>query len=313
MSVRPVRVLLGPQNPVRNFGRAIDESGIPEGRIAVISAAWQEAENDIDEMRSIVRRPLVDLELYRRAGEVFDADEQLAADYRQRQDRLKEQQRLYRSRLRPLAVAARRMLRYEGDREIVAAEQRHAIAQLRALDRHHLNRCEAMMQPFHAAFDPRLHETLAGHVREIRDIVDASSAVLITGGNIAILINRLRLFGLADLLAQTHVVAWSAGAMVLAERIVLYHDRLPQGRRDPEVFGAGLGLMPGYIILPDPRHRLRSADRLRVGLMARRFSPDVCVALDNDTLLRFDGDSVAQVDGARQLTSKGRLSKVRAA
>jgi cyanophycinase-like exopeptidase len=313
MSDTPIRVVLGPQNPVRNFGRAVNESGIPDGQVAVITAAWQEAENDIDEMRSIVGRPLVDLELYRRAEDVFHADPALAADYRERQDRLKEQQRLYRSRLRPLALAARRMLRHEGDREIVAAEQRHAIAQLRALDRHQLNRCEALMQPFHAAFDARLHEALAAHRREIRAIVDASSAVLITGGNVAILINRLRLFGLAEVLAPANVVAWSAGAMVLAERIVLYHERLPQGRHDPEVFGAGLGLLPGHVILPDPKHRLRAGDRLRIGLMARRFSPDVCLALDNDTAVYVAGDRLVRVEGARRLTRKGRLGRIRTA
>jgi len=49
MRAVPVRVLLGPQNPVRNFGEAIRETGLPEGPLAVISAGWQEAENDLDE------------------------------------------------------------------------------------------------------------------------------------------------------------------------------------------------------------------------------------------------------------------------
>ena len=101
MSNAPIRVVLGPQNPVRNIGAAIDDHALPDGQFAVISAGWQEAENDIDDIRALVKRPLVDLELYRRAEEVFRSDTALAEDYRSRQDRLQTLQRLYRPRLRP--------------------------------------------------------------------------------------------------------------------------------------------------------------------------------------------------------------------
>ena len=47
----PLRLLLGPQNPVRNVGKAMDEARVFDGPVAVISAAWQEAENDIDDVR----------------------------------------------------------------------------------------------------------------------------------------------------------------------------------------------------------------------------------------------------------------------
>jgi len=313
MSNDPIRVLLGPQNPERNIHRGLNETGIPDGRIAVISAGWQEAENDIDDIREIAGRALVDLELYRRAEDVFAADAELRASYRSRQERLIEQQRLYRTRLKPLALAARRMLRYQGDPEVVAAERRHAIAQLRALDRHHLNRSEAMNLAFHAEFDTHTHAPLAGHVGEIREILAGCSAVLITGGNVAILINRLRLFGLREPLASMPVVAWSAGAMALAERIVLFHDHTPHGRRDPEVFGAGLGLVPGYVVMPDAANRLRFENRSRIRLTAQRFAPDTCITLDNASLLSLSGGSREIVDGVRRLDRKGRHRQLKAA
>ncbi len=142
MTATPVRLLLGPQRPVRNLAEAIAAAGIPDGPLAVISAGWQEAEGDIDDVREVVGRPLDDLRLYARADEVFAADEKLAEAYRERQDCLQEQQRLYRQRLRQLALAARQTLRAEADPGMLAAEQRHAIAQQRALDRHHLKRTE---------------------------------------------------------------------------------------------------------------------------------------------------------------------------
>jgi len=313
MRAVPVRVLLGPQNPVRNFGEAIRETGLPEGPLAVISAGWQEAENDLDEARSIANRPLEDLELYRRTEELFQEDAELLAAYRRRQDLLQEQQRLYRIRLRPLAVAARRMFRTEGDSEIVAAEQRHAIAQLRALDRHHLNRTETLHRQFCDSVGLAERASVRRHEEPMRELLGRSSGVLITGGNIAILINRLRLFGLAEALSDCNLVAWSAGAMILAEQIVLFHERMPQGRRDPEVFGAGLGLVPGCVIMPDARHRLNPRDRVRIGLMARRFSPDVCVILDNDTSARWDGTRLTATKGARRLNRNGRSNRLRAA
>lgn len=309
----PLRVLLGPQNPVRNIGEAVNDNGIPDGPIAVVSAAWQEAENDLDEVRAIVGRPLEDLELYRRTEDVFREDPGLLAAYRRRQDLLQEQQRLYRIRLRPLALAARRMLRDEGVDELIAAEQRHAIAQLRALDRHHLNRTEILQRRFSDNIDLASRAAIQRHAAEMRAVLDRSCGVLITGGNVAVLVNRLRLFDLRDALAASHIVAWSAGAMLLAERIVLFHERMPQGRHDPEIFGAGLGLVPGCVIMPDAKHRLNAKDRMRIGLMARRFAPDVCVTLDNGTAARWDGSRLVRVDGARRLNRNGRSNRLRVA
>jgi hypothetical protein len=115
------------------------------------------------------------------------------------------------------------------------------------------------------------------------------------------------------MLADRHIVAWSAGAMALTGRIVLFHDRSPEGRRDAEVLGTGCGILPGYVMLPDAKRRLRTGDRLRVGLMSRRFAPDVCVALDNGTEMVIDESATQRAEGARQLRRDGRLVSMRTA
>ena len=209
----PVRLLLGPQRPVRNLAEAIAAAGIPDGPLAVISAGWQEAEGDIDDVREVVGRPLDDLRLYARADEVFTADEKLAEAYRVRQDCLKEQQRLYRQRLRQLAIAARQTLKAEAAPGMLAAEQRHAIAQLRALDRHHLKRTELLHAPFARAFAPDRYPLLAAHRAEIGEQIRTAAGVLITGGNVVVLANRIRLFGVDSLLADTPLIGWSAIAV----------------------------------------------------------------------------------------------------
>jgi hypothetical protein len=304
-------ILLGPQRPITNLGAAIVEAALPDGALAVISAGWQEAEGDIDDIKAIVERPLVDLRLYQRAEEVFAAAPDLLSAYRARQDRLQALQRLYRLRLRRLLSAARQMLRAHQEPSLVETEQRHAIAQLRALDRHHMGRIDSVHSEFDGAFDMVTHELLARHVAEIRGLLEPVETVVITGGNVAVLINRLRLFGLGELLAGKNLVAWSAGAMALSEHIVLFHDNLPQGRRNPEVFGSGLGLVKRHAFFPNARTRLNSSDRVRMQLLGRRFAPVACVTLDSGAVLRFTGGRIAAADGARQVTERGKLRKVR--
>lgn len=306
------RLIVGPQRPTICIGEAIASAGIDARSFAVISAGWQEAEDDIDDVRAAVGRPLEDLRLYLRTEALFRADPALHAAYRQRQDRLRELQRLYALRLRQLALAARHTLRANADPEIAAGEQRHAIRQLRALDRHHLRATEKLHREFEAGWQHDEHVAWRAHRDEVAAMIEGHDGVLITGGNVIVLMNRMRLFGLAPLLADKTVVGWSAGAMVLAPRIVLFHDRMPQGRREPEVLGAGCGLVEGTVVLPDGVHRLRQGDRLRLGLMARRFSPQRCIVLDNETGMRFDGNDVAWVEGARRLTRGGRIVRVEA-
>lgn len=313
MTGEPPRLLVGPQRPEICIGAAIEAAGITARSFAVVSAGWQEAEGDIDDVRAEVGQPLEDLGLYARAEALFRDAPELHGAYRRRQDRLRELQRLYGLRLRQLAIAARHTLRESGDPEIAAAEQRHAIRQLRALDRHHLRATEKLQREFESAWRPDDNASWQRHSDEIAERIAAHDGVLITGGNVIVLMNRLRLFGITPLLADKPVVGWSAGAMVLSPRIVLFHDRMPQGRREPEVLGAGCGLVAGTVVLPDGAHRLRSGERLRLGLMARRFTPQQCLVLDNAASVRFEAGALVAAEGARRLTRGGRLVTVKPA
>lgn len=308
--MKPIRLLLGPQRPSTNLGTAIRDAGIPDGKIAVISAGWQEAEGDIDDVRALVNRELHDLGLWARAEALFAVDTLLHEAYRKRQESLKELQRLYGRRLRHLTVAARSMLRAEGDPALLLPEQRHAISQLRALDRHHLNRVRSILNEFGQRFDSSLYGAIAEQRAQIAEIIDDAQAVLITGGNVVVTLNRLLLFGVAPLLREKDIVAWSAGAMVLSDNIVLFHDRLPQGRRDAEILGPGICELPGYVILPDAKHRIRENDRARSGAFCRRFSPDTCITLDSGSVLRFEGSKLVQAESVRRITSRGGFAAV---
>lgn len=307
------RILLGPQRPDVNLASAIGRLGIGDAPVAIISAAWQEAEGDIDDVQRHVSNPLHDLGLYRRAESVLAANDDLQSAYRSRQDELIEQQRMYRLRLRQLTIAAREILRSKGKTSAIAEERRHAISQLRALDRHHLRQIRKINARFESQLTSQHNEQLEEQAAQVREEFSKVEAVIITGGNVVVLINRMRLFGLGALLQDKHIVSWSAGAMVLCDRIVLFHDRLPQGRRDPEVLCEGFGIVPGMVLLPDARNRVRMKESIRNSLFSRRFSPATCLTLDNGSLLRMQNGRVLESETVQHISRDGKFSWVSAA
>jgi hypothetical protein len=100
--------------------------------------------------------------------------------------------------------------------------------------------------------------------------------------------------------------------MALTERVVLFHDFGPQGASEAELYDRGLGRVPGIIALPHARRRLRLDDRARCALMARRFTEQHCVLLDDGTAIEIGADG-ALPRGARVLGVDGSIHRVGAA
>lgn len=298
--------MLGPQRPTPNLGAAVAMLQPADEPAAVITAGWQDAEGEIGDMQAEAGRPLRDLEVYRRGAEVFDQEPALLEAYRDRQGKLKELQRLYLMRLEPAMAAARELLCASGDPDLLKLEQRAAISQVRALDRHHLRRITAIHDEFERRLAACGSAVLARHVHTLGRILDGHSTVLIAGGHVAVLLNRMRLFDLGSMLKGKRVIAWSAGAMVLCDRVVLFHDKAAQGQRDAEVFDQGLGLVGHAVPLPDALHRIDYEDRTRLALFSRRFAPSRCLTLDNGSMLKFEAGRVTAAGGVRRLTRAGR-------
>ncbi len=299
-----LQILLGPQRPAPNLRQAVDSVDF-DGPIVVITAGWRDSEGEIEELREDVGRPVEDLSLYQRAEEVFASEPDLRALKRERQDRLRELQGLYRIRLLPTLAAARRLMRAKADPDLLLLEQRAAISQIRALDRHHLRRIMAI----HRDFDLRrsaMNIPLAMAQREeVHCMVKGAGLVLIAGGHVAVLLNRIRLFGLAGLLAQKPVIAWSAGAMALSERIVLFHQKAPQGKNDAEVLDVGLGVVRQRVLLPHARTRIDWGNRERLALFSRRFAPASCCTLDNGAMITLQDARVVLSARSFVLTRTG--------
>lgn len=301
--------MLGPQAPQSNLGEAIKALRV-DGPIVTLTAGWRDSEGEIDELQAEIASPLEDLRIYHRAEEIFACEPQLHVLQRERQDQLLELQRLYRLRLNPTLAAARALLRTAGRPALLRLEQRAAIAQVRALDRHHVRRIAAI----HREFDQRraaLHIPVAiAHRDSVHQRMAAAGLVLIAGGHVAVLLNRIRLFRLGELLAQKPLIAWSAGAMVLAERIVLFHDDAPQGKRDAEVLDAGLGIVQGLIPMPHAKSRLDWSSRSRMALFSRRFAPALCCTLDSGSMIRLENERIVSALGSCVMTRSGQKKEL---
>lgn len=119
------------------------------------------------------------------------------------------------------------------------------------------------------------------------------------------LLNCLHLFHVAPHL-PAHLIAWSAGAMSLTERVVLYHDRAPQGPAPDEIYADGLSVIRGMVLLPHARRRLRVDDPVRMAALAHRFAPASCVVLDDGVRLDLTADGGLPA-GARVIDTSGHI------
>jgi hypothetical protein len=302
-----VIVLCGAQHAEPSLPRVLRELGV-RGPVALITAGWQEREGEPGVVAD-PGMPVVELALHGRGEQVFAGDRALADAYKARQLKLKMIQEFYRVRLEHAAQAARAVSVRSVDPELAAEEQVASLAVLRQIDRDHLERCRAVHAAFEAAHAPHRRPQVMRHLAELRDAIASTDAVVIAGGHVAVLLNRLRLFAIAELAGSRPIVAWSAGAMALTERVVLFHDDPPHGQAISEVLDAGLGLAHDLVVLPEPRLRLRLDDAIRVGELAARYAPAVCVAVDHGAQIWVDGGRAIRAVRAQRLDPDGRVEQ----
>ncbi len=303
-------ILLGPQRLRPNLAEAVAALGI-EGSVAAVTAGWQEREQEDDELREHLGRRTVNLEIHRRAEMAFAEDPTLFDAYRQRQDRLRELQEIYGRRLRHAMAATRELLALTDGSEILDAERAAALEAVRQLDAHHLEAVRGIHRRFRRQVRPSRRRSIVRQRTELAGILAGCGALALAGGHVAVLLNRMRLFGLLDLAGELPLLAWSAGAMALAERVVVFHDSPPQGPGAAEVLEAGLGRVAGLLPFPHARRRLRLEDPVRVGILARRFAPSICVALDEGTQLACSDDGWVAVTEVRRMLTSGEVPTVR--
>ncbi|HEX7417926.1 MAG TPA: hypothetical protein VF315_07725, partial [Steroidobacteraceae bacterium] len=244
---------------------------------------------------------VTDLRLYGLTEELFAADAPLRLAHRQRQARLQHAKQ-----------AARALLAADGEPAVLRPARRQAIAAIRRLDRAHLQGIGRVHAAFERELAPAARPAVQAAAASIRRAIASAGAILITGGHVAVLVNRLRLLGGAALFAGKPIVAWSGAAMVASEAIVLFHDQPPQGAANVELFDEGLGLVRGVLPFPHAQSRLHLHDPNRIALISRRFAPLVCVTLDAGAYLHFSAGRLRDHGGGFRLGRQGELSEIAA-
>ena len=311
MSGRPARVvLLGPQGRDPDVGRVLHDLGV-RTPVAVISAGWREWEDDDRRIGSALPRGSVNLRLWARAERVWRDDPELTRGHGALQRRVRGLRRIYNLRLYRAMDAWTELLGANTDPVVLDPERDDALEAVRALDERHARRVEELRSAFYREFDPRNRPAVARERAEVVKMLDGRDTVVIEGGHVPVLLNRMHLFGVADLLVGRTVVACSGGAMALAERVVLFHDNPPWGPGHAELGEVGLGVFRGVVPLPHAATRLRLDDPERVGRLARRFAPDRLVPLDAGDRVEWDG--AWRFGRARRLTPSGAVEPVEGA
>jgi len=279
------------------------------GRVAAITAGWQEREAEDDELYEHLGQRSLNLKLYERSQRVFAEDHALSSALHARQTELREMQDTYRIRLNHAVNAFRDLTaRDKPESEAFARAIEASMHAVRRLDTEHLARIRETHENFLAQVRHLRRRAVAKERREIAKLLSEADVLAVAGGHVVVLLNRLRLFGIAELWTDRAVVAWSAGAMVLGTRIVAFHDSPPQGPGYAEVIELGLGIYDGIIPFPHAKRRLRLDDPYRVSLLGRRFAPHACLALDEGC--RVDRDPRGgwkALGGTRRLGADGSL------
>ena len=304
----PSVTLLGPQRRP-TLDRVLAALQV-DGPVAAITAGWQERESDDDELMHLLAGRGLNLRLHARWMDVLAEDDDYARAEREHRVVLGELQQLYLIRLdHALRAAYAVAQRTDGHPRVQATAVEDALALVREVDERHLTRVAELRAAFDDSWHPHDRDAVVKHREEVRGALAHADCLVIAGGHVGELVTVLHLFDVAaDLPGR--IIAWSAGAMALTERIVLFHDRSAHGPAQAEVLDRGLGVVPGLVALPHARRRLRTDDLLRMSVLVRRFAPATCLVLDDGVTVELDGGRLP--DDARVVTNDGRIIEMSA-
>ncbi len=299
-------ILLGPQPQYQSLSYVLNQIQ-PQAPVAVITAGWEAEENQDHELRVALGGQDINLNLFHRTEQLFAEDPELIQTLQARQDELRHLRDAYNDRLNLLLKAARHIIRRDESLIAFDAEQESAIAMVRQLDQQYFVRTSQIHDRYEERLSVSHRPTVLRHRHEIAEILHKVSMLLIAGGHVAIILNRLQIFGILEMRPDLPIIAWSGGTMALADQIVFFHDSPPQGPGDAEVLRAGMGLLDDILPLPDGKYRLNLDDQARVELFARRFDRYRCTLFDEQTILerKHNGWQSIGPNTALQLMANG--------
>ena len=297
-------MLLGPVGDGAVVARELGSLGV-DGPIALVTAGWEEAERNDADLDRVLGGGTRNLGLFGRRLDILESDPEYAEEMRRVRTLLTQLREVYLVQLRHALLGVEAVRQHDaGARRLSGNQLDEAIETVRGLDERHASRLEAVLGEFYSAYPPHERPAIAAHREAVAAAVGDCGALVIAGGHVGVLTDCLHVCNVGAVLADRPLVAWSSGAMAIAERVMVVDDHDLGGRPD-EMLGAGIGVVRGVVPLPAAAARLRIDDRNHLALLARRLAPRACVLLDEGDRVAFDDSGVADLSAARVVAPDG--------
>ncbi|MBC7310122.1 MAG: hypothetical protein GXY39_10205 [Actinomycetales bacterium] len=298
-------VLLGPQRFRLTAGAVLAEVA-PDGVVATVTAGWRDREKHDAELDEVMGGRSHNLHLWHRLGHVLVNDHAFAAAAVAYNRAVDEANSLYSLRLTHALESVYATMRHTAREDLRDSALRAGLQSVRDIDAWYIWLVGELEQDLRTSGGMDSSEVVAQHRSEIREILDGAAALAIAGGHVGFLSRCLRLFDVTPPESMP-VVGWSAGAMVLTEHIVLYHDKGLEGVQPAELWDRGLGRARGVVAMPHARRRMVLDDLDRNRVLAHRFAPARIVLLDDGSRLYLEGDGHLP-DQARVIAADGTVT-----
>ncbi|HSN98430.1 MAG TPA: Type 1 glutamine amidotransferase-like domain-containing protein [Candidatus Nanopelagicales bacterium] len=174
----------------------------------------------------------------------------------------------------------------------LARQLRQALATLEANDDHLFQLLGEIERRALDAAGLAYHPAWRAARERLEHRILTASSILLFGGRLDLLLDALRFFRLRDPLAEAlrrgaQLVAMSAGAMVLCQRVIVYDD-FAETPRDFQLYDRGLELVRDLQLFPHCMERIQTDDPDNLAYLARRFRNQVCVGLNQRSFLLME-------------------------
>lgn len=300
-------VLLGPQR-FRQTAGTVADSLAPDGPVATITAGWRDREKNDAELGEVMGGRARNLHLFTRLGHVVRHDPTFAAAASTYNRSVDEANKLYKVRLSHAMDAVYATMRRTARQDLIDSALRAGVQSVQDIDSWYAWLTKELEDELRADGRVDSSDIIATHRGEIAEILSGSALLAIAGGHVSFLMRCLQLFEVFPS-PDLPVVGWSAGAMVLTDHIVLYHDKGPAGVQPAEVWDRGLGRVPRVVALPHARRRLALDDQDRNIVLAHRFAPARVLLLDDGMHVRVGPDGALPGE-ARVVTAQGTIATI---
>ncbi len=295
-------VLLGQQRDVPRLQSVLERCNI-SGPVGLVSAGWEEDEDDDQWVRDAVDVPVINSQLYGLADQLFQQDPQVIELLRERQDRLRELREINELQTEHLCTVARELWRRLASHAGALVPLQQTFEQLRTVDDSYLEAITTIIVEYDQRIAPKERPSVLEYRHKVLERLQDCQALLIAGGHVGVLLNRLNLCRLFQHI-QLPIIAWSGGAMALGERVYFYDQFLPHTKREVELSRRGMCLFSGAQLFPRASQRLQLHDSLELGILSRRMKSP-CLLLDEHSEMAWSENGELHAANVRYINELG--------